>query len=647
MNQINKKQKRKYLKILHLDDDSIEVETIKKLIKSEDLPYILTTVSSHAQAREKFYKAEFDIVLLDAQVPDTSVVDLLNEFIKVPCIIVTGHEGEEFAIQALKNGASDYLVKDDSGMYLRLLPTVIEETLIKNRRAVMAMQDNVARAVSIIKHAVDSIVTINESGEIKSVNPATLRTFQYFEKELIGFNLNTLIPQSSPNHPNNHLLNKSGKILSNLVGKKHEFWGRRKDGKIIPLSSTVSDIILKNERFVTFFMRDISEQKHIEKELQEATMEATASSKAKSAFLANTSHEIRTPLNAITGFAHILLKLLKQNKIGKDFKRYLEIIISSGENLTEVINNVLSLCEIYSEKTNISKEPFDLKVVIKNLVSIYKKQALINGIDLEYRFDKELEGLIISDRLKLNQVLINLIDNSLKFTENGFIHLNVEKHEKNILFSVKDSGIGIPADKIAKILNPFEQADNSMTKNYGGAGLGLAITKEISESLGGKIWLESEEGNGSTFYFEAPLEKVETTSSSDQKDSTILYSDKNKILIVDDDENNLLLTKIILEDFGLSPIIARNGIEAIEVSINNSPDLILMDLQMPEMDGLEATRQIRNIENIKNIPIVGLSAHAMKEHEEDAFNAGLDDYLIKPLDFCKLKKVCLKYLNQK
>jgi PAS domain S-box-containing protein len=871
------------IKILHLEDNNIDAESIKRLIKKESLPYNLTSVSTCEKAREEFAKDNFDLVLLDSEVPDGSGMDLLKDFSHVPCIIVTGQGNEDIAVQALKNGAKDYLVKDSPGMYLHLLPTVIQETLgkyqkIRNleaeaeqlskfpsenpnpvlrvgrdlkliyanskaqillsefkcnagqtvpenyckairealnkmsssvfetfhenryfsfdvvqvpehdylnfygrditekRKTALALQENEARVRSIIELAVDSIITISESGKIKSINPSTVRTFQYTEKELIGQNICTLIPQALTDHPDNQILNKSGNIFPRLVGEKHEFWGRRKDGKVFPLSSTVSGIFSDHERSFTLFMRDILKQKNTEsalqeskeriskiietaldaiimmddegkitawneqakqifgwdeeetmgktlanliipvefrqahkkgldkylktgegpvlnsrieitglrkngdefpielsitpiihgnkitfsgflrdltekkiaeQELQDAIKAARASSKAKSEFLANTSHEIRTPLNAITGFSQILLKLLNQKKVGKDFEEYLGIIIRSGENLTEVINNVLDLSKIESGKMEILKETFDLKVVIKSLIAIYKHQAMEKGLELEYRFDKDLEGLIISDRVKLNQILTNLIGNSLKFTAKGFIHISAKKQGKNILFSVKDSGIGVPANRIDDIFKAFEQADTSMTRNYGGTGLGLAITQKMSELLGGRIWLESEEGKYSNFYFEIPLEMVKSPTNEDQIKSKVLFSEENKILLVDDNEDNLLLTKLILEEFGLKPILARNGIEAIKNAIKISPDLILMDLQMPKMDGLEATKQIRNVEEIKNTPIVGLSAHALKEHEEDALKAGLDDYLTKPLDSNKLEKVCLKFLNSK
>lgn len=677
---------------------------------------------------------------------------------------------------------SVFEVYHDSQYYLYNIIRVPDEgyynfygsDITANRDIAHTLQKNEARIRSIIDQAVDCIVTINEMGKIQAVNPATVRTFQYLESELIGETIKALIPGPSASRPDNQFLNNSGKVLPKLVGQKHEFWGLRKDGQQLSLSTTISGVLIGEERTFTLIMRDITEKRkadlelqeskeHIskiiesaldaiimmdsdgkiiawnfqaetifgwaedeaigknlaeliipgqfqeahrrglrkfletgegpvlntrieisairkygqefpvelsitpiahggklnfsgfirdltekkkaEKELQDATKAAQAASKAKSEFLANTSHEIRTPLNAITGFSRILLKLLNQNKIDEDFEQYLGIIIRSGENLTEVINNVLDLSKIESGKMELHKEPFDLKVVIKSLVSIYKHQAMEKNIEFEYRFDKNLEGLIISDRVKLNQILTNLISNAIKFTEKGIINIEVQKQSNKIHFTVKDSGIGISESKIDIVFNAFEQADSSTTRNYGGSGLGLAITKKMTELLGGEIGLESVEGKGSEFYFDIPFEGVANTEIISATNHDISFSKNNKILLVEDNEENLLLVQVLLKGFGLKPILARNGVEAIQKAQEFSPDLILMDVQMPEMDGLQATKQIRAIDAIKNIPIVGLSAHAMKEHEEDAFEVGMDDYLTKPLDSDKLEKILIKNLK--
>jgi signal transduction histidine kinase len=464
--------------------------------------------------------------------------------------------------------------------------------------------------------------------------------------ESIGKNLAELIIPGELQEAHRKGLKKyletgEGPVLNSRI----EITAIRKYGQEFPIELSITPIVHGEAITFSGFIRDLTEKRKAERELHDAIKAAEAASKAKSEFLANTSHEIRTPLNAITGFSNILLKLLNQKKVDESFEQYLNIIIKSGENLTEVINNVLDLSKIESGKMEIQRETFDLEVVIKSLVAIYKHQAFEKGIELEYRFDKNLKGLIISDRLKINQILTNLIGNAIKFTEKGIIHIDTQKQENNILFTVKDSGVGIPENQVDIIFNSFEQADNSLTRSYGGSGLGLTITKRMTELLGGKIWLDTEEGKGSIFYFNIPLEKVAALENQHSEVSSISFDKKNKVLLVDDNEENLLLVQILLQEFGLKPILARNGLEAIEKVKEFSPDLILMDIQMPEMDGLQATKQLRKSDDFKNKPIVGLSAHALKEHEEEAFKVGMNDYLTKPLDSRKLEEILIKYLK--
>ncbi|MZH01926.1 MAG: PAS domain S-box protein [Nitrospinae bacterium] len=520
--------------------------------------------------------------------------------------------------------------------------------ITEKKKAELELIESKDHISKIIESALDAIIMMDQHGKIITWNIQAEKIFGWSEQESIGKNLAELIIPGKYQEAHRAGLQKyletgEGRVLNTRV----EITAIRKYGQEFPVELSVTPIVHGDEVNFSGFIRDLTDKKQAERELQDAIKAAQAASKAKSEFLANTSHEIRTPLNAITGFSNILLNLLKQKKVDEDFENYLNIIIRSGENLTEVINNVLDLSKIESGKMEIQKEPFDLKVVVKSLVAIYKHQAMEKGIDLEYSFDKNLECIIISDRVKLNQILTNLIGNSIKFTEKGFIHIDAKQQGNKILFTVKDSGIGIPKDRVDNIFNAFEQADSSMTREYGGTGLGLAITKKMAELLGGEIWLESMEQKGSSFYFTIPLERVVESTESDKEEPEVVFSNENKVLLVEDNEENLLLAQVILKTLGIKPLLARNGLEALDKTKEVSPDLILMDIQMPEMDGLKTTIILRESEEYKSLPIIGLSAHALKKHEDDALQAGMDGYLTKPIDSKKLTQICINYLKVK
>ena len=422
------------------------------------------------------------------------------------------------------------------------------------------------------------------------------------------------------------------------------FW--RKDGSRFPVEYVSTPIIEEGQitgAVVAF--QDISERKRMEELLIEKTRAAQIANKAKSEFLSNTSHEIRTPLNAITGFSKILLKMLKKKQINEKFEEFLNLIIKSGNNLSEVINNVLDLAKIESGKVRVHKIGFDLRIVIKSLIAIFKYQALEKGINLNYYFDFQIKNYVFSDRVKINQIITNLLSNAIKFTDSGDVILEVKKSNDLLLFSVTDTGIGIKAERLNSIFKEFEQVDSSTTWTNRGSGLGLSICKHLVELLGGNISAESQEGKGSRFTVTLPLEEIEVIKDEEEPMDDLVFSKENKVLLVEDNKENMLLAKTILNDLGIEPETAENGELAIEKAVKISPDLIFMDVQMPVMDGLEAAKRLRKNPQTKSIPIIGMSAHALSEHEMEGKIAGFTDYLTKPIDFQKFSKVCLKYLK--
>ena len=363
----------------------------------------------------------------------------------------------------------------------------------------------------------------------------------------------------------------------------------------------------------------------------------------KSNFLANMSHEIRTPLNGILGFVDILKDNIKE----KENKKYLKIINNSSHHLLGVIDDILDFSKIENGKLSIEFIDFNIKKELQSIVDLFMVRANDNNISIEVNFDNDLPHVLVGDVLRIKQVLSNLLSNAIKFTPQGKkIYLNI-KYIKNLLHvNVKDEGIGISQNRIAHIFEAFAQEDNSTTRKYGGTGLGLTISYNLVKAMSGELKLKSELGLGSEFYFSIPL-KVSTQNikTISKKSINIL---EGEILVVEDNKSNQMFMKVILKNMGLKFDIAQDGQEAVNMFNKNKYDAILMDENMPNMNGIEATKQIINIEQSRQLPhtpIVALTANALKGDRERFLAAGMDEYLAKPIDKKKLNKILSKYLK--
>ena len=385
-------------------------------------------------------------------------------------------------------------------------------------------------------------------------------------------------------------------------------------------------------------------------ELELARNEAVKANEAKSMFLASMSHEIRTPLNAITGFLDIISDEFSDKKL----LSYINIINLNSESLLGIINDILDFNKIESGKLDIVKEYFDIHEAVKNIVDLFWAKAEEKGVSLNLNIDENIPKICKTDPLRLKQILSNLLSNAIKFTEsNGVVELQMKMSwdAKEMYFSVKDSGIGISQEYQKSIFDPFTQADDTTTKKYGGTGLGLSISYKLAALLGSKLRVRSEMGSGSEFYFTMSIEclSAQETESFILKEKTeeVALSSKH-ILLVEDNRSNQLFMDILLDTLGFTCEIASNGQEAVEMFKTESYDIVLMDENMPIMNGVEATRLILSYEAEKKLPhtpIIALTANALKGDRERFLAAGMDEYLEKPLDKNKLVKV-LKNIQQ-
>ena len=413
--------------------------------------------------------------------------------------------------------------------------------------------------------------------------------------------------------------------------------------------------------------QDITDLKKTEQDLIAAKNEALKSSQAKSQFLAHMSHEIRTPMNAIMGMS----ELLKETPLNEDQRYYLQIFHKAGEVLMTLINDILDLSKIEAGEVSIENIPFDLRKMMGDVQEMMRPKALEKGIEYSFEIGNGISKHLLGDPTKLRQVLINLVSNSIKFTERGQIKVTVAKNptkKDSLLVSVSDSGIGIPANKQHLIFQKFSQADNSITRRYGGTGLGLAISKSLVELMGGTIWFKSRENIGTTFLFTIPyreqtygpalkplthqlsgLDFIEEGRAGNEKQLLAAPRDPNKkirILLADDTEDNRILFTHYLKNEPFEIIQAENGLEAVDKVKSGEFDLVFMDVQMPEMDGYAATSIIREWEketHHSHIPIVALTAHALSDDRQKSLKAGCDDHVTKPFKKDALLKVISRY----
>jgi two-component system CheB/CheR fusion protein len=406
---------------------------------------------------------------------------------------------------------------------------------------------------------------------------------------------------------------------------------------------------------VTIIAYEVTNNFNLKNELIEAKLIAEKNTKiaenalkSKQQFLSNMSHEIRTPMNAIIGFTNVVLK----TNLNKEQKEFINAIKSSGSALIVLINDILDLAKVDAGKMTFEKKTFNIFESIADIFYLFQSKCLEKNLKFEHEYDSRIPDFIVGDCLRLRQIILNLISNAIKFTEKGTIILSVkllqEDEEKmTIEFTLADTGIGIPKNKLSHIFDNFEQASTEISKLYGGTGLGLAIVKKLVEHQGGTLIVKSEEGKGSTFGFVMDFEKfcTEVPAATENIIHNIEGIENIKVLVAEDIPLNQLLIRIILEEFGFQCDIAENGKVAIKKLKENSYDIVLMDILMPEMNGFEATDYIRNTMNSK-IPIIALTADVTTVDVQKSKNVGMNDYISKPIDEKLLYDKIIKQLKK-
>jgi two-component system, sensor histidine kinase and response regulator len=506
-----------------------------------------------------------------------------------------------------------------------------------------ALNENEEKFRTVIENSNDGISIIRE-GILLYVNPKFLEIFGYDNgDELIGKPANLLV------HPDNRAeLDRisHSREKGELVIPVFEFKGIRKNGNTVYIEISGALSVYHGETVTIDFLRDITNRKEAERAIIEARLQAEEANRAKSEFLANMSHEIRTPMNGIIGMTELALG----TELTKTQRGYLEMVKISADSLLALINDILDFSKIEAKKVELEEIDFDLRNTMENAMDILSIRANEKNLELVCHLHAEVPTALSGDPARLRQIIVNLAGNAIKFTGKGEVVIRVEKEQTEagsiqLHFSVSDTGIGIAPDKIKTVFESFSQADGSITRKYGGTGLGLTISKKLVEMMGGTIWVESEPGKGSVFHFTVRFKgsRAEPRQAPRIK-KTVLTG--TRVLIVDDNATNRMVLKEMISLWGLVSSEAADGKEALtrikEANESGKPyRLVLLDLQMPEMDGFETARKIKELNLGKEITLMLLTSLGRKGDAARCEEVGISGYLIKPIKQSELLDMIL------
>ncbi|MFH5185996.1 response regulator [Paenibacillus sp. TAB 01] len=652
------------INILLVDDHPENLLAIEAVLADE--PYRLVRAYSGHEALRCLLRDEFAVILLDVQMPGMDGFETARHIKShdktkdIPVIFITATSKETTHYDAgYSAGAIDYMVKPfvpqilrskirgfvslyDAQKALKQQTKRLEEANLELQRSSQELKKAEAQARAVMETSIDTMLVFSTRGTILKANPAVEMMFGYTPQELQGKPISLLLPSfADGRRPEKCQL---GKVL--------EATTRRKDQTSFPAEIQLGASMEGSHLFVCT-VRDITERKRAEQALIQAKEVAEEASKVKTRFMSFMSHEIRTPLNGVIGMMDILL----DSGLTDEQRELADIVMQSGITLSTIVNDVLDFSKLESGRMELEDEPFLLQVCLEQIMDMFTAKVREKQLEMLYVIDPRLEGLVRGDMTRLQQVLLNLVGNAVKFTERGGVYIIVscvgETNEAfRIEFAVKDTGIGIPEDKVCQLFQPFTQADASMNRKYGGTGLGLAISKTLVELMGGSIRVESGEESGAIFIFTVTLKRCEehlavpvqqelaaALEPSNTAAAAVQPGKSLRVLIAEDETLNQKLLLYMMQRMGHKAQVVENGLQVIEALERERFDVLLMDIYMPQMDGLKTVHSIVSRWSDQERPLlIATTASVLESIEKDCLSAGFDEFMSKPVRLDHIRK---------
>jgi PAS domain S-box-containing protein len=670
-------------RVLYVEDNRSQRAVLKTILEQRGLS--VDTFASADEAWQQFQQQDYDLVLTDIVLDGTmSGLSLVNHIRRqpgekgdTPIIAVTAFDDKARRIELFNLGVTDYILKPvaEEEIFVRIggllemrqLRQAMETEHRQRHADELALSD--ARLQAVLDGSPDAVLISDERGIITQCNARAEPLLGYAAAELIGQSIDSLLPERLRR---NHVAQREGYFaspVSRRMGQGRTVKALRKDGSEVDIEISLSRMQTESRFLFVSALRDITERKkmeqalkeqkdHLEELVEQRTIElsraleaAKLADQAKSDFLANMSHELRTPLSAVIGMAGLARGCCTDPKQ----RDYLDKISVSGKHLSRIINDLLDLSKISAGYLAFENITFSLRGLLARCNSVMASRVAENGLELVETIDAAVPDVLRGDPSRIEQIILNLVGNAIKFTSAGRIEVRVGLHAREadrvcLTIAVEDSGIGMGPEALARLFKPFSQANEAVSRQYGGTGLGLTISKRLANMMDGDISVTSREGAGSTFSAHLWLslgEPGELLAATEAASSSALVRYENvRVLVVDDQSFNREIAEGLLTQVGIAVHLASNGQDALDIvsSAAEAFDLVLMDVQMPVMDGLTATRAIRNLDGFATLPIVAMTAQTMAHERERSSAAGMTDHIGKPFDEAGFYRVLARWI---